>query len=544
MIPPGGTRAPRRRRANAGLRLLPLFGALVVLVARAGFSRGAGPDGAPPGSTPPPAVAAAGRAAGPAFFASPEGSPSGDGSIGKPWDLQTALDQPSSVVPGSTIWLRGGTYLRRDDRLIRSHFANFLSRLAGRPGAPIMVRPYRNERVVLSGGNRNRGSVLAIAGPHAWYWDLEVTTSDPLRRAAGGTSNPEEVGTGAGIASNAPFVKLIHCVVHDNAVGISLGSGGGGTEAYGVLAYYNGWLAPDRPHGHGFYVQNEPGAPQTIRDSIVFRNFEYGAQSYGERAKLDDVVLEGSTLFNGGGFDASGFQGGYLVGGGRGAARPVVRNNDFYFPDETGQSLNVGYETYGVGADGRPPVAEDPAVTGNYFAGGHLYFHRGNVRPTYAKNTFFVGSINDQPLDESNAFRRAYPDNVFRPFSAGRPTGKVVHVRASPYERGRGAVTVFNWDRSASVSVDVRAIVSPGAPWRAVNAQDFFGRPVAAGESFDGAPVTLPMAGLAPASPVAFPSPAATGPEFNVFVILPGAAPPAPSPSPKSAAPGARGAVR
>src|SRR5262249_10500020 len=42
------------------------------------------------------------------YFASPGGSPSGDGSVSNPWDLQTALNQPSSVHPGDTIWLRGG----------------------------------------------------------------------------------------------------------------------------------------------------------------------------------------------------------------------------------------------------------------------------------------------------------------------------------------------------------------------------------------------------------------------------------------------------
>src|SRR6266508_3813642 len=46
----------------------------------------------------------------PEFFVSAEGSPSGDGSFAKPWDLATALAGPPDVTPGSTIWLRGGTY--------------------------------------------------------------------------------------------------------------------------------------------------------------------------------------------------------------------------------------------------------------------------------------------------------------------------------------------------------------------------------------------------------------------------------------------------
>ena len=49
------------------------------------------------------------------FYVSPSGSPSGDGSFANPWDLATALSGPASVTPGSTIWLRGGTYTNAVD---------------------------------------------------------------------------------------------------------------------------------------------------------------------------------------------------------------------------------------------------------------------------------------------------------------------------------------------------------------------------------------------------------------------------------------------
>ena len=44
------------------------------------------------------------------FYVSPDGTSGSDGSIASPWNLQHALDQPSGVHPGDTIWLRGGTY--------------------------------------------------------------------------------------------------------------------------------------------------------------------------------------------------------------------------------------------------------------------------------------------------------------------------------------------------------------------------------------------------------------------------------------------------
>src|SRR5207248_2968252 len=45
------------------------------------------------------------------LYAAPNGSSSGDGSSGRPWNLATALSGGNGKVqPGDTVWLRGGTY--------------------------------------------------------------------------------------------------------------------------------------------------------------------------------------------------------------------------------------------------------------------------------------------------------------------------------------------------------------------------------------------------------------------------------------------------
>src|SRR5690242_15319767 len=74
---------------------------------------------------------------GPQFYVAPNGNPRGDGSKEHPWDLATALSGPVLVQPRSTIWLRGGTY--------GSGATIFVSRLVGRPEAPIIVRQYEGE---------------------------------------------------------------------------------------------------------------------------------------------------------------------------------------------------------------------------------------------------------------------------------------------------------------------------------------------------------------------------------------------------------------
>ena len=77
------------------------------------------------------------------FYVAPDGTPSGDGSINKPWNLQTALSQPAAVKPGDVIWVRGGTYV-----------GNFQSSLSGTANSPIVVREFSGERATLDGTPR------------------------------------------------------------------------------------------------------------------------------------------------------------------------------------------------------------------------------------------------------------------------------------------------------------------------------------------------------------------------------------------------------
>lgn len=77
------------------------------------------------------------------YYAATTGTPSGTGTTGDPWDLQTALNggaPHATVQPGDTVWVRGGVYL-----------APFTVFLKGTPSQPIVIRNYDGERVVLDG---------------------------------------------------------------------------------------------------------------------------------------------------------------------------------------------------------------------------------------------------------------------------------------------------------------------------------------------------------------------------------------------------------
>jgi hypothetical protein len=104
-----------------------------------------------PTPTPTPTPTPMPTPTGPAVYVAPNGSPTGDGSINKPWDLGTALSQQSNVRPGTTIYLRGGTYTGK-----------FTSGLIGTPSAPIVVRSYPREWATLDGYVH---TTLAVALP-------------------------------------------------------------------------------------------------------------------------------------------------------------------------------------------------------------------------------------------------------------------------------------------------------------------------------------------------------------------------------------------
>src|ERR1700683_3833968 len=73
-------------------------------------------------------------------YVTPNGSPSGDGTLQHPWDLQTALNQPAAVHAGDTIWLRNGIY---------GHNTIYTSKLTGTDKQPIVVRQYPGEPVTV-----------------------------------------------------------------------------------------------------------------------------------------------------------------------------------------------------------------------------------------------------------------------------------------------------------------------------------------------------------------------------------------------------------
>jgi len=96
------------------------------------------------------------------WYAAPNGTPAGNGSIGNPWDLDTALGTeactpPAAIQPGDTLWLLPGTYHA-------SMSGGFQSCLTGTAAAPIVVRNYSGGRAAIDGfGTLNTLYVVPMA---------------------------------------------------------------------------------------------------------------------------------------------------------------------------------------------------------------------------------------------------------------------------------------------------------------------------------------------------------------------------------------------
>jgi hypothetical protein len=491
------------------------------------------------------------------WFVSPSGSASGDGTINNPWDIVTAFNQPASVRPGDTIWLRGGKYgAGQYNSEIDDH-------LVGTPTAPIIVRAYPKERAIIDAWllvGCCDGSPNPAAGSYTWFWGIEFASYNPNRTS--GTSGPPEWAFqynhqavdvwGAG-------TKFINCIVHDTAGGLSVWNAPG-TELAGNIVFNVGGYGTDRGHGHSFYLQNAAPSILSVHDNIAFNNFDMGMQAYGSSdAYVQNIQLSGNTVFNSGVLYGQLVDNLTLGGGAGGPSGMVVDSNSFYDTP----SANQGYGELGFLWT---PRANDAVVTNNYFIGGkqaidlerwdHLTFRNNKVYAVSGEETMLILRDDQTAANYDHANNQYFGSGRFQiytgcdywpcttspisadfsnwmlltgldrgsTFTAGAPTGVWTAVRPNTYEPGRANVTVYNWSLSPTVQVDLsNAGIRIGDTYQIRDAENFFNGPIATG-TYNGSPVTIPMTNLTVVQPfgvVPYP-PSHTAPQFGVFVVLSG----------------------
>jgi hypothetical protein len=297
-------------------------------------------------------------------------------------------------------------------------------------------------------------------------------------------------------------IRLINLIVHDDGQGFGFWSPAVDSEIYGSIIYNNGWLGPDRGHGHAIYTQNLNGTKR-IHDNILFNQFSYGIHAYTEAGSIQGFDIAGNAWFNNGiiagGEDT--LKDNCLVGGLQPAARVILRENAGWAHSHTERSVRLGYSHEGN---------LDVTLQDNYFVGSTL-FAKPWLSIVMNGNTFYSTVTGDINI-------ALYPANTYQ---INRPAGVKVFLRPNLYEPGRAHVIIYNWDLAASVPVDVSSVLSPGMAFELRNAQNFWAEPVLSG-IYSGSPLVVPLQALPAVTPFGFPgNPTLTGPEFNVFILIP-----------------------
>jgi len=483
------------------------------------------------------------------YYVAPDGSPRGDGSRERPWDLQTVLSG-KLVGAGSTVWVTGGTY--------RGAFTSYLK---GRNDAPITLRVVPGQRAVLDGhGFRGvrQNSVFAVFGEWTNYIGLEITGSETDRQNLPNSSFGQ-----SGFDIFGSHVKLINLVVHDTGEGNGFWADAVDSELYGSIIFNCGTQnnVNDQRHGHGIYTQNDRGT-KTIRDNIIFNQFGWGLHAWPAPGDVKGYDIEGNAFFNNGVLSRPTQVNNNVFVGSHAPFHPeriqVANNYTYDFPKET-----PGEKFYEAGVcllctDTRPQAGDDLTVQDNYFVGGTPVLAIGSWQSiVMSANTFvgqkgFVAFAGSETVGgrqfrwEQNRYFGAGLDygeehhigflaenrvlefhgwsektglDRNSSFSPELPTGVDIFVRPNQYEPGRANIIVYNWKRQERVDVDLRAVLKPGDHFVVLNVQDYLGEPVLAG-IYDGRPVSLPMTGLKVAVPMGrSTAPLFTGPEFAVFVV-------------------------
>lgn len=503
------------------------------------------------------------------FYVSPNGAAAANGAFGSPWDLKTALNHPSAIQPGSTIWLRGGRYV------LPLPEGGYASDLNGTANAPIVVRSYPGEWAVIDGNLtgepiKNR-TILVINGSYTWFMDFEITNTEISNRKIDVTSSNPSERRGNAIDDYSLGGKLINLVIHDAGQGISAWSQAQDNEYYGNIVYNNGWDAPDRLHGHGVYTQNNSGYKH-FRENYFFNGFGYNTQTGGtDIASVRNYTWDGNLFFNG----SNGWQGPNIE-------NLVVSNNYTYR-----SGFEIGHEVN--------PSYMNAQISGNYFMGGvHLFEFANGL--SFQNNTVWsldpagrnvVISTRSNPTANftlnNNTYYQAFrlfpywhfrvnyygtaplPSNLHGDFAFNRTTGtqaqtyaytgkswqhdlgfdtnstyidgvpastKVV-VRPNKYDpKNRTNIIIYNWEGLSTVHVDLSSFLKPGDQYELHNVQDYFGDVISGtfGSGFQASKtISIPMTGRSRALPTGYsqvsswyhdPLQANTFPQFGAFVLI------------------------
>jgi Right handed beta helix region/Protein of unknown function (DUF1565) len=293
------TRPLRSAPVRALLAATVIAGALLLFALTR--PSGHGPDPVARGELASALPTSLGPSTGSRLYVSRAGSDSNPGTRARPWrTIQKALQ---ALEPGETALVRAGTYTE-----------NLLMSRAGTASAPITVRAYPGERVVLHAASTSGNTYpVQITGSyfrlHGFVIENGLGTSDANVYLWGGANHIEVSGNeirygqdqGVFADKTTSYLHILGNRIHDN-----------------------GWNHVAGQHqSHGIYIQ---GGQDLIANNVIYNHpYGFGIQIY--PANHDTVVVDNTI--------AASAHSSIVVGGWGGVSHITIRNNVLYPSAET-----------------------------------------------------------------------------------------------------------------------------------------------------------------------------------------------------------------
>lgn len=465
------------------------------------------------------------------FYAAPNGTSNGNGSLNNPWDLSTAFLR-GKIPPGSTLWLLGGDYDNVPDG----------SEVSGTQSAPVVVRSLPGEWAVFRLHSSWRPS-----GEWVIYRDFEIA-------GEAGSRISQIISSSAPDLNRTPFIpqgshqKYINLVIHDllaNGIGTIRGDAVD-IEIYGCIIYYNGWKAPDRTHGHGLYLQN--GTPDNLQplfkvaeNNIIWGNAHTGIQLFGSSAVINNVQLNENVIWANG-------SSAITAAAGQPMQNIIITNNAIYRSNvrlggiarrDGSLTLANNILTGGLFAI-QIQIWDMLTLQGNFIWAPVLSAHFiapdpwDITRTLWDENSYVEGGASgvarEAQFRTPDGKNRIYADwqsrtgfdttSIYTVTPTQLPDTTMIRINPNIYEEGRAHITIFNWNQQESILVDFSSFMQPGTPYKVHSAYDYLTDSPQLGV-YQGTPISFSMTSQNVATPIGtgFPISVIPSREFGVFIV-------------------------
>ncbi len=441
------------------------------------------------------------------YYVASDASASGDGSLANPWQL-VKLATPGLVPPGSTVYLRGGTYT-----------GTWTFAQLGLPGAPIRIQNYPDEVVVLEQnvsqvdynltgvdnvqltGNYQR--LRSAASGHVIIQNIGSTRLLP----GNGSQYRRPNGYNATGQGNVVINVLIFDVGNNNDAFPNVHGGG----CRGLISVNNGWDndALTRGQGHEIYLQNFSDVEKYCTGCMYLNGYSDQLHAYSSTGALNNIRIENCIVMQASAPSNEAQVRRPLVIDPDASLENVLVNNCFFYHRDDTSSRPYGNSCTQLDANGSPrgPIlitatdvigtfsADDQfaggfTVTGCYVL-GQFAPGDGNVVSYINSSDPHYGVLPNGSLNDETAFYAAHPGNTHVNTDVAAPTRSHVYPNADEY--GRAHVAVFSPSQPDSVSVDVSSVCDVGADYLLYNGENPLALPIGHFH-YVGGTVPMPMA--------------------------------------------------